>query len=160
MLSTNLMRYFFQLGYVTPDLDRAIEQYRERFGISEFLTFDTRAMQPDAPYHVRIGLAWTGSTMVELIEPVGEHPLYDCAMPEQGFDIRLHHLGYLVPDEATFAAAERDLGDAKIPIVSRADVPDYFQVVYADARASTGHHLEVVLAKPGGQAMFDAAPRA
>ena len=35
MLSTNLMRYFFQLGYVTPDLDRAIEQYRERFGISE-----------------------------------------------------------------------------------------------------------------------------
>jgi len=160
MLCANLMRNFFQLGYVTPDLDRAMELYRERYGVEEFLIIDSRAMHPGSPNYLKIGLAWTGDTMIELIEPIGDHPLYACALPQRGFGIQLHHLGYLLPDEATFDAALKDLEAAEIPIVVRSGGTEFFEVAYADARATTGHHLEVVLPRPQGQAMFDSIPRA
>lgn len=148
----------FQLGYVTPDLDRAVALYAERFGVGEFLTFDTATMNPDAP-PMRVGLAWTGEVMIELIEPGADHPLYACAMPDSGFAINLHHLGYLVHDEAGWKEALASLEAQGIPVVSRTSSGEMLDLVYADARPLLGHHLEVIWLKPQGRAFFDSVPR-
>ena len=159
MLPAKLMNGFFQLGYVTPDLDAAIALYGERFGVKQFLTFDSRAFNPDADRIVRVGLAWTGEVMIELIEPVGEHPLYASALPEAGFAIRLHHLGYLVRDQAQWDEAMAALSDPATPIVVRSDPSDKLEYAYADARGLVGHHVEVVWLKPAGEPFFESVPR-
>lgn len=150
----------FQLGYVTPDLDRAVALYGERFGVKDFLTFNSADMNPDAPDPIRVGLAWTGEVMVELIEPKPGHSLYQCAMPPAGeFAIQLHHLGYLVHDQAGWTDALAALEAQAIPVVSRTTSGDMLDLVYADARPLLGHHLEVIWLKPEGQAFFDTVPR-
>ncbi|MDB5447327.1 MAG: hypothetical protein JWQ97_2644 [Phenylobacterium sp.] len=159
MLPATIMKGFFQLGYVTSDLDQAIVLYGERFGVKQFLTFDSRAFNPDAERIVRVGLAWTGEVMIELIEPVGEHPLYACALPQQGFGIQLHHLGYLVRDQAQWEAALAALSDPATPIVVRSDPSDMLEYAYADARGLVGHHVEIVWLKPTGEAFFESVPR-
>ncbi len=150
----------FQLGYVTPDLDRAVALYGEKFGVTDFLIFSSADMNPDAPDPIRVGLAWTGDIMIELIEPGPDHPLYACAMPPQGeFGIQLHHLGYLVHDEAGWRDALASLEVQGSPVVSTTELPDRLQLVYADARPLLGHHLEIIWLKPGGAAFFDGVPR-
>jgi len=158
MLSADLMGCFFQLGYVTPDLDAAMALYRERFGVERFRTFSSRDLNPDATNPIRVGLAWTGPVMVELIEASEEHPLYGCAMPRDGFGVRLHHLGYLVRDQAAWEGAVAGLAEPAAPIVATGQL-GMLEFVYADARPMLGHHLEIVWAKPEGMAFFDAVPR-
>jgi hypothetical protein len=153
------MKHFFQLGYVTPDLEAAIAVYGQRLGVSKFLTFDTRDLNPDAEHRVKVGLAWTGDTMIELIEPVGEHPLYACAMPRSGFAITLHHLGYAMEDKAVWDEALGWLDAQRLPVASRTQMAGTLELVYADARDLLGHHLEIICATPEGRAFLESVPR-
>jgi catechol 2,3-dioxygenase-like lactoylglutathione lyase family enzyme len=154
------MKHFFQLGYVTPDLAAAQALYKERLGVSQFLSFDTAERNPGAPNPLNVGLAWTGETMIELIEPRdGDHPLYACAMPQSGFGIRLHHLGYLMYDRADYEEALGWLDAQRMPIVSHSKMEGMLELVYADARDLLGHHLEIIHMLPEGRAFFDSVPQ-
>src|SRR5690606_42078177 len=53
---------------------RSSDLYADRSGASDFLVFDTGDTAPEAPHRSRVGLAWLGDAMIELIEPVGEPP--------------------------------------------------------------------------------------
>jgi len=153
------MNGFFQLGYVTCDLEKALEVYKTRFGVDKFMTFNTRDMNPDAEHHVKVGLAWTGDVMIELIEAAGDHPLYACAMPQNGFGIQLHHMGYLVDDEAGWREALAWLEEQRLPVVSHTKSGTMLELVYADGRDAVGHHLEVIWAFPEGRAFLESVPR-
>lgn len=149
---------FVQLGYVTPDLDRAIHHYH-RHGVANFLVFDTRNTHPRVRHHVKVALAWTGPVMVELIEPIGRHELYAHALPVEGFGIQLHHTGYLVDDDAQFAEAVAWVESQRMPIASRGNTPGTLEVLFADARQTMGHHLEIIHLFEKGHEMFAAVPR-
>jgi hypothetical protein len=149
---------FVQLGYVTSDLDRAIHQYA-RHGVSKFLTFDTRISHPNVRHHVRVGLAWTGPIMVELIEPLDANELYAHALPVEGFGIQLHHTGYLVEDDAQFAEAVAWAEAQQLPIASRGYNEGVLEVLFADARQTMGHHLEIIHLFEKGREMFQAVPK-
>lgn len=149
---------FIQLGYVTPDLDWAIHHYT-RHGVSNFLIFDTRDTHPNVPHHVRVALAWTGPVMVELIEPIGRHELYAHALPDEGFGIQLHHTGYLVEDDAQFAEAAAWVEAQQIPIASRGRNEGSLEVLFADARETMGHHLEIIHLFEKGREMFASIPK-
>jgi hypothetical protein len=154
---SRLLSGFFQHGYVTPDLDRAMAEYRARFDVTDFWVFDTIAARPDDPHPNRVALAWIGDVMVELIQPLREPaPLYAPEMPAQG--IRLHHLGYRIDDQARWDEVMARLAVEAMPIV-RSGGNDSFQYAYADARGALGHCLEFVWSKAGKPDFFVPVPR-
>ncbi len=157
-LTPAFLNKFVQLGYVTPDLDQAVEHY-SRHGVSKFLIFDTRDTHPHVRHHVRVALAWTGPVMVELIEPLDANELYAHALPEQGFGIQLHHTGYLVENDAEFAEAVAWVEAQRIPVASRGRNEGSLEILFADARQTIGHHLEIIHLFEKGRQMFDAVPR-
>jgi len=152
---------FFQIGYVTTDLERSVDLYARRFGAPNWFTFDTGALNPDRPYASFVGLAWIGAVQVELIQPKNvEQPLYADAMPKGGFGINLHHLGYLLDSEAEWDAATISLAALNIPVASRSTVEGVVEVLYADARPVLGHYLEYVWPQADGRKfLLDNVPR-
>ena len=100
---------FYKLGYVTTDLDRAIEVFTYQLGFGAFARFN-----PALPVHAADGrtgpasLSCAFSTgrelVVELLQPLGglvdifREPL--AHLDPGGFGIAFHHTGVLVDDLA------------------------------------------------------------
>lgn len=149
---------FFQLGYVTADLENAMATYREQHGIERFALFDNRAVLKasgsDEPF-IRIALAYLGPVMVELIEPEpGRDSIYKHAVRADG-GIALHHLGYMVEPEA-FAGLESNLvtSGVDVPVVRRGGLA----LLYADTRPTVGLYSEFVRKSPEVDAFFADVP--
>lgn len=149
---------FFQVGYVTTDIEKALEYYRTKFGAENFWIFDTSIARPDDPFPNKIALGWIGDTMVELIEPSAgkDDPLYGDAMPDDG--TAFHHTGYLVHDEVRWKEVLAMLEAAGIPTIRGGQVGDTLEFVYADARAQVGHYLEFVWLKNVEQNLLTQVP--
>ena len=66
---------FLQFGYITNDLDRAIEYFRRTFKVHNFFVMsnvDIHTDEEDGSHRtvkVDIGFAWWGDTMIEIIKP-------------------------------------------------------------------------------------------
>ncbi|MET0371545.1 MAG: VOC family protein [Sphingobium sp.] len=149
---------FFQLGYVTRDIGRAMELWRTRYGVSDFLSFNGRDFAPPGatgPF-LDVALAYRGDVMIELIQPdVNDPGIYGDALRDDG-GVTLHHLGYLV-DDARFATIVDDCAALAIPTpVVRSTG---FCLVYADTRADSGLFTELVLPGPEVNRLFGAVPR-
>lgn len=147
------MRNFFQVGYVTRDLDRAIEHSQSTFEAGEFsildigLDLDT----PEGPQSIqlRVGTAWVQALQIELIEPVGGYVVpYAPFLPQDADDFvpRFHH-----------AAVRRDDLNNMRREIEAMDAPIVFETggngissIFVDARRRIGHHLEFVCATPEG----------
>jgi hypothetical protein len=145
---------FFQLGYVTRNLDAAMAEFNRRFGPAEFQIIHGT---PEHAHTKRIALTWIGETMTELIEPDPDVPsLYVEALPSgAGGEIRFHHIGCLTRDyEETLRRIRAD-GYAVPLAVSFGDVLD---CVYADARAELGHYLEYIRLGDEGRKWFASVP--
>jgi hypothetical protein len=152
---------FFQLGYVTNDIEKAIDLYAKQFGAPEWTTFDSGSMNPDNPYPSMIGLAWVGSVQVELIQPKATPaPLYAEAMPKSGFGINIHHLGYILEDEAEWNAANAAVKSQELRVATHLKIDGVIELIYADARPLLGHYLEYVWLQPKGRKfLIDDVPR-
>lgn len=154
---TGLLDGFFQQGYLTTDLDRAVALYRERFGAASFFTFDTSTMSAESP--IKVGLAWIGGVMVELIEPLGPPaPVYAGHLPEDGFAIRFHHMGYITEDPSKWQEGVAALEAQGMPVALKREGSGWIDLCYFDARATLGHHLEFVLAHPAGKEFLAQVP--
>jgi catechol 2,3-dioxygenase-like lactoylglutathione lyase family enzyme len=164
MLMSNLAEpltgEFFQLGYVTRDLDRAIALYRDRYGVAEFLRFDTRATAPagaPGPF-IEVALAYRGPVMIELIRPDPLAPgIYADALRDDG-GVNLHHLGYLV-EAVRFATLARDFRSCGVAVPVESVSPIGLSLFYADTRADSGLFSEFVLPGVGGDRFFASIPR-
>lgn len=153
----HLFSGFFQLGYVTRDLDSACAAYREKFGPVEF-TINTPGPINGAPAPTRrIALAYIDDVMTEIIEPdPGQRTIYDDAVPASAGPIRLHHFGYLIDDHQAMLKRLEQMG-YEVPLHgSMAGVLDYS---YADSRADLGHFCEFIRLEEAGRAYFDSVPR-
>jgi hypothetical protein len=151
---------FFQLGYVTRDLERAITLYRARYGVAEFLRFDTRALAPPGASgpHIQVALAYRGPVMIELIRPEPDDPgIYRDALRADG-GVNLHHLGYLV-DESRFETLADEFRAAGIAVPVQSRSPMGLSLLYADTRPDNGLFSEFVVLGDGGRRFFDAVPR-
>src|SRR5262245_631009 len=126
--SGSLLANFFQLGYVTRDIDLAIEGLRRRARSEDF-----QIVPAVAPYTQirRIALSWSGSTMIELIEPDPAVPsVYLEVLPRSAGEIALHHLGFLTDD---FAAMLRRLEAEGLSVPMRMSYGEVLDCCYADA---------------------------
>lgn len=146
----------FQVAYVTNDMDRAVDVFKSRFGVAAFRANDN-AMANGARVGVRS--VWIGGMMYEICCGAGPGmELYTDWAPEGGeFVLRFHHFGYLVADDAAWAALEREIVRGGWTVRTRSDAPGFFRGCYVEA-PELGHFLEFVQPREGLLARMNATP--
>lgn len=145
-----------QLGFVVPDLDRAMPVYAHVFHISRWHVMRSfRGEQPrylgeptTAAAHIAMG--YSGHLQIELIQPASDQPsvhTHDPDAPIPG----LHHVGVATSTfEQTLASLTRN-GDA----VLFEDRPNpTTRVAYVDTRNSIGTMTELIEASAELDSMF------
>lgn len=150
-MGTALAAEFFQIAYVTTDIEKACEVFGQRYGTHHFTPIDTQLPQGGA---LKIRVAWHGNMMIELIEANGEGAqLYRSFLPADGFAIRHHHFGFLVADDAQWDALHATCKTQRIPIEVAGTFGDSLRFFYVKA-PELGHYLEYVQLYEGGRAFF------
>lgn len=154
---SHFFKGFFQLGYVTRDLDSACVAYREKYGPVEFMVNAPAPINGIAPPTRRIALAYIDDVMTEIIEPdPDQQTIYDDATPASTGAIRLHHFGYLIDDHAAMLRQLDQMGYA-VPL--HGSMPGVLDYSYADTRADLGHFCEFIRLDEAGRAFFGSVPR-
>jgi len=102
-----------QVALIVEDLDRAVEDYWQLFGIGPWHIYTygkplvkrmTYHGEP-SEYRMRIALSYLGPLRIELIEMIEGDTVYADFVEEHGYGV--HHFGVLVEDvEAAIAEAE------------------------------------------------------
>jgi hypothetical protein len=137
----------FQIAYVTNDIERAVEIFRTRFGVSRFRANDDAL---EGGTKVGIRSAWIGGMMYEICSGAGPGmELYtDRAPPGGAFVLRFHHFGYMIPDEPAWDALELQIEQGGWKVRTRSDIPGFFRGCYIEV-PELGHFLEFILPGPG-----------
>jgi hypothetical protein len=158
----DLFANVWQVGYVTSDLDRAMEELARDWGLEHCVEVPTGAtlLGPDEeplPWETRIAMGARGGLIVELIEPVsGEVDYYTRSLPADGsYAIRFHHFATFIPlgDEA-WADVRELLARSGLRIDYQVLIPDRVRAGYVDASAQLGHWLEICQLQPDDIALF------
>jgi hypothetical protein len=161
----DLLANFWQVCYVTPDLDRAMEELGDRLGITNFTEVPVDGAKffkggseeggEQVPWEPRVAMGARGGPIVELIEPVsGEVDFYRRFLPEDG-GVRFHHLAVLLPlgDEAWESAGTLLAGEG-LPVEYTIVIPDRARLGYVDTTALLGHYLEICQLEPADTEFF------
>jgi hypothetical protein len=134
----------YQNGYVCDDIEAAIAVFKAR-GLDKdpmIIPVDQMVDTPEGPKRQksRITMFNHGGVQYELIEvEIDETGVYENA-PDNGGEMRFHHICMRVPNWETFrkAAEQQDLPVA----FARNTGPDQLSVMYHDGRKAFGHYLE------------------
>ncbi|MET0182038.1 MAG: VOC family protein [Caulobacterales bacterium] len=152
---------YFQLGYVTRDIERAKTLYAERYGVRQFFHFSTGQFAPPGatgPFS-EIALAYKNGVQIELIQPApGAEGIYLDALRADG-GVALHHLGYLIDTAEALSSLTQSFKNQNIPVPVENISPAGLSLIYADTRADTGLFSEFVCLGEGGRAFFDNVPQ-
>jgi hypothetical protein len=132
---------FFQIAYVTSDLERGIETFKT-FGMPEFQVVKTRDFPNPGKPNLRLAMAYRGPVMIELVEPEADSlDLYKDALRSDG-GLNIHHLGYFVtPEEFETLEARLHAKGIATPDIRR---HGYYDILFADTRKETGLYSEYI----------------
>lgn len=145
----------FQVAYVTNDIARACDVFRDRYGVKDFLGMDSATPEGGA---IRIELAWVGGTQFELIQSSGPGTeFYTDRLPAEGFAIRHHHLGYFIHDQAGWDGLMEKISQEGRRIVFQGHLEGFLRFCYIEAE-ELGHYLEWIFPEAGGVAFFEGVP--
>ena len=152
--SVNLLKGFFQMGFIALDLDAATQRLGERYGIREWRR--KRSVDWMDPAH-----AWAGDVMIELIVlEDGAPPLYDGFEPATPSDVRLHHHGYLVEDAAQWAGLQQMVEQAGLDVPMGGALMDgHLNYMYVDTRPDLGIYTEFIYETGPARNRYDDVPR-
>jgi catechol 2,3-dioxygenase-like lactoylglutathione lyase family enzyme len=102
-----------QVCIIVEDLDKAVENYWNMFGIGpwHFYTYGKPLVKKmsyhgkPSEYKMRVALSYIGDLRIELIEPMAGDTIYRDFVKEHGYGV--HHFGILVDDmKSAIAEAE------------------------------------------------------
>jgi hypothetical protein len=138
-----------QNAYVTNDLDRALEIWRDGFDVPSFYVFtnDAPGLESSHPFRLKIALANIGGVEIELIEPLDDlATLHAEPLPkDRSFAICFHHVAMRVRGTlADFEAHMASLDPERHPVVWRGGLGDLMRYTYTDERRMLGHYVEHV----------------
>jgi hypothetical protein len=139
-----------QLAWVTPDMERSLEQFKTLYRVPEFLTLDlvfpATIFGQRGEMKMKVSLANIDNMQIELIQPMGGiDAVYRDVLPSDGSHANVfHHVcmkvdGTLADWEAYAAALE-----PAQPIVYIGDIGPQGRVLYTDTRDTLGIYLEHV----------------
>ncbi len=144
----------FQVAYVVPDLDEAVEHWTRNMGVGPFYDFpvplpfdelfvEDRAAAVDEPIFGGVSISYSGDTMIELIQPGSAGSTYRDFL-ESG-QRGIHHYGTFVDD---YAATMDRARAHEIPVVLEGRLP-LSQFAYLDtARDGLSPLIEVISPLP------------
>jgi catechol 2,3-dioxygenase-like lactoylglutathione lyase family enzyme len=147
----DLFANVWQLGYVTTDLDRAVDFMAGSFGLEHVLRLPTGGAtflvgEDPAPWEARFAMGSRGGLIVELIEPVaGEVDFYTRLLPSDGsFAIRFHHFAtFMETGDVAWEEMRSLLHDAGLRFDYTVLIPDRVRAGYVDMTAELGHYVEI-----------------
>lgn len=155
-----------QMAWVTPDLDRSLEQFKAIYRVPEFLVMDqvfaAEAFGRSGEMSLRMALANIDHMQIELIEcrTDGIGSIYREVLPKDGSHANVfHHVcvkfrGSLSEWEAHVAGLGPDQ-----PAVYTGDIGPGARFLYTDHRATIGLYVEHVWFSPETEAwLADAIP--
>jgi hypothetical protein len=140
---------FWQLAWVTPDLERSMEQFRTIHKVPSFYVmepvFDAVLNGEQGSMAIRMALANVDDYQLELIQPLGEGivRLYTDALPGDGSHANVfHHVCTRI--RGTLEDWDNHLASLppERPICYTGDAPDGIRFAYTDDRASCGIYGE------------------
>ena len=146
----DLFANVWQFGYVTTDLDRAIDFVAGRFGLTHCLKLPAGgtflAGSEPAEFEAKFAMGARGGTIIELIEPVsGAIDFYRRVLPARAdFAVRLHHIAtFTQTGDEEWARINAILADANLSVDYTLVIPDRVRAGYVDTTAELGHWLEI-----------------
>ncbi|MEX2126647.1 MAG: VOC family protein [Xanthobacteraceae bacterium] len=152
----------YQFGYVTNDLDRALEVFRTRHGVPAFKDFGDTTLKRDegGETRIRFALCFVGSTQLEIIEPRGgKDSLYSDVLPSSGFGLVWHHIAFKVPSLDVLEKMKSNVIAAGHSIALSGGDPSIAKFFYVDSRHSLGHYIEHLYLSPEREAFHASLPR-
>lgn len=152
---------FFQIGYVTHNVEQAISAMFGADAISSFLILDV-ARGRDDPEIIfnRIALSFRGDLNIEFIEPTQrpEGIFTPALSTSPQSPSTFHHFGYLLDDEADWDRIEQEARSGGA-LALGVHTPGMMRYMYVDRRPDLGHYAEYIWLEEGGHAMFEKVPR-
>ena len=147
----DLLANVWQFGYVTTDLDRAVEFMSERFGLEHCVKLSAGGgtfLVGDEPaeWEAKFAMGARGGKIVELIEPVAGHvDFYTRLLPPDGsFAVRLHHIATFIDNgDEEWDRVGKLLGASGLRFDYTLLIPDRARLGYVDTTAELGHMLEI-----------------
>ncbi|TAK98547.1 MAG: hypothetical protein EPO08_18830 [Rhodospirillaceae bacterium] len=150
-----VFRNHFQCGYVVRDIDKAIANMGEKFGVSKW---QINRLSADAPGRA-LGFAYVQNVMIELVDVRPEQEtIYRSWIPESDTAVRLHHLGYMIDTEEEWRSVISQFKAAGFRTALEGSVGDILDYYYADTVAELGHYCEFVRLKPAGKSFWANVP--
>lgn len=145
----------FQVAYATNDIERAMQIFRERFGIREFRQLKG---QLHAGGQIHIELAWVGSTMYELVTASGPgSETFMMHIPSEGFTIRHHHLGFLIHSDDEWNALLATIERNGWRLLSQNNNAGFMKNCIVEI-PELGHCFEYLFPEAAGLAFFESVP--
>ncbi|WP_317932295.1 VOC family protein [Halioxenophilus sp. WMMB6] len=140
--------HHFQNAYITRDIGKALQQFRDRCGRENVASFevevDVKTPGGEGKAKNKLAFIWVNNLQYELIEPVsGLVDVYGDELPADD-QLKFHHVCMRVDDWEEFRSRVDELG---YPVVLEGGSPE-LKYVYLDARDFLGHYLEYVWMTP------------
>jgi hypothetical protein len=145
----------FQIGFVVPDIHRAMTFFKDKLGVPEFLFIEQSELQDEtylgkaAPLHVQLAFGWCGDTQIELIRPVSGVSTYSKFL-DRNANGGMHHYGIEV---ANYAQAVKDMEDRGYSLV-QSGRHNETQFGYFDTTSEIGALTELVYLQPEERAFM------
>ncbi|TAL02172.1 MAG: hypothetical protein EPO08_07765 [Rhodospirillaceae bacterium] len=151
-----LFRNHYQMGYVVRDMEKAIANLKEKFGVANW---HVRSFGPEAPV-VALGRAYVQRVMIELVQATpNEKSIYSDWIPASDSALRLHHFGYLIDSEEDWRQAIAQCEAAGCPAAMAGSAGEIVDFYYADTVAQLGHYCELIRLKIPSEDYFAEVPR-
>jgi hypothetical protein len=157
----DISRKVVQMAYVVPDLAKACEEFHRLYGIGPFVggpevgALDSHIYrgEPMAPIEIRGVFVQSGDMNIELLELVSDtdSAFHDMSRTSQG--PFLHHVAIYCDD---YEVTRDEFSSKGFPVASSLMTNFGAEICYIDARAATGHMIELYPENAIIRAMYQA----
>ena len=139
----HLIGTIYQTCFVVTDLEASIKDWTEKLKVGPFLVFESFVMNDKdgapLPFDIKIGLAYSGDSFIELIQPNDDRPSIYSEVAANGGGF--HHIAKLTRDlDASIAESEA----AGHPLAVLGHFEPNNRLAYVDARSTYGGYMEYV----------------
>jgi methylmalonyl-CoA/ethylmalonyl-CoA epimerase len=155
-MPNTLARNVYQIGFVVPDIHKAMGFFKDKLGVPEFLFIEKPELQDEtylgksAPLRLHLAFGWCGDTQVELVQPIAGVSTYSKFLdhnPQGG----MHHYGIEV---ANYAHGVKDMETRGFTLI-QSGRHNETRFGYFDTTGVIGTLTEVVYLQPEEKAFME-----
>lgn len=152
-----------QLAWVTTDVDRAVEVFKNEQGIDDIGVYKNFELQvaEGPPLIIDVGLCYVGDLQFEIIQPVsGPTQLYSRYLPSHGeFALKFHHICSELSSLEEYDRVLENYRQSGVTIEVDGQLSGGGLFFYADTRSTVDHYQEYVLLDDEAKAFLASLPR-